>query len=235
MKSKTKNKTVVIAGLTGRGKRLRVKAAITVAVLLIAGASFAQNKAKDLLDSSSEAFAKAGNLSAAFTIDVKDTQGKQTVAYEGVIDIKDRQFHIQTPDNEIWFNGQTQWVLQKSWLEVNISEPTGQEAQTLHPGNILSIYKKNCKYKYVGEKTDVKMRKVHEIELIPGNKKSEMKKIILQINASDRMPVMFHIYFANQIENLIYIDKYQTNLNLPDSLFVFDAKKYPDAEIIDLR
>ncbi|MDR1436957.1 MAG: hypothetical protein LBI65_02445 [Candidatus Symbiothrix sp.] len=205
--------------------------------LWIAGAAFAQKdkKAGEILDQSSAAFSEAGNLSAGFTMNIKDTSAGQATAYDGVIDIKDNRFHINTPDNEIWFNGKTQWVLQKSWEEVNISEPSGEEAQMLHPGTVFALYKKGAHYKYLGEKTDIKMRKVHEIELIPQNKKGGIVKIILQINASDRMPVLFHIYFAGQVENLIYIDKYQTKLNLSDSLFVFDAKKYPDAEIIDLR
>jgi hypothetical protein len=49
------------------------------------------------------------------------------------------------------------------------------------------------------------------------------------------MPVMFHVYFAGKIENIIYINSYRTKLNLADSLFVFDPGKYPHAEIIDLR
>jgi outer membrane lipoprotein-sorting protein len=205
--------------------------------LSFTGAAFAQKdaKAKDILDKSSAAFTNSGNMSVYFTMDLKDVPNKQSMAYDGTIDLKGEQFHIDTPDSEIWFNGKTQWVLQKSWGEVNISEPTAQEAQALNPGTVFAIYKKGCKYKYLGTKTDVKMRKVHEIELIPENKKGEMKKIILQINVSDWMPVMFHILFANQIENIIYINKYQTKLNLSDNLFVFDAKKYPGAEIIDLR
>jgi outer membrane lipoprotein-sorting protein len=202
-----------------------------------ANVAFAQKeaKAKELLDRSSAAFSNAGNMSVYFTINIKDSSAKQAMAEEGVIDIKGNQFHINTPDNEIWFNGKTQWVLQKSWEEVNISEPSEEEVQLFHPGSFFTLYKKASQYRYLGEKTDVKMRKVHEIELIPQDKKSGMKKIILQINTSDRMPMMFHIYYANQIENLIYINKYQTELNLPDSLFVFDAKKHPEAEIIDTR
>jgi outer membrane lipoprotein-sorting protein len=205
--------------------------------LCYANAAFAQKEAKvkELLEQSSAAFSSAGNMSAYFTINIKDPSAKQAMAEEGVIDIKGNQFHVNTPDNEIWFNGKTQWVLQKSWEEVNISEPSEEEVQMFHPGTFFALYKKASQYRYLGEKTDVKMRKVHEIELIPQEKKSGMKKIILQINASDRMPVMFHIYYANQIENLIYINKYQTKLNLPDSLFVFDTKKHPEAEIIDTR
>jgi outer membrane lipoprotein-sorting protein len=198
---------------------------------------FAQKdaKAKDLLDKSSAAYAKAGDLSAYFTMNIKDVSNKTSESFDGTIDVKATKFHIDMPDNEIWFNGKTQWVLQKGWEEVSISEPTEQEVQAINPGAIFNLYKKGCNYKYVGEKTDIKMRKVQEIELIPQNKKADMKKIILQVNTSDLMPVMIHIYFANKIENIIYINKFETKRNLPDTAFVFDKKRYPNAEIIDLR
>jgi outer membrane lipoprotein-sorting protein len=199
--------------------------------------TFAQKeaKAKEILDKSAAAFSAAGDMSAYFTMDIKDTPNKQSTAFDGNIDLKANRFHIDMPDNEIWYNGKTQWVLQKGWDEVNISEPDGQEIRMLNPGTIFTLYKDGGKYKYLSEKTDIKMRKVHEIELIPKSKKNEITKIIVQIQATDMMPVMLHVYFSNKIENIIYINKYQTQLKHPDHLFAFDATKYPDAEIIDLR
>jgi outer membrane lipoprotein-sorting protein len=199
--------------------------------------AFAQKeaKAKEILDKSSAAFSAAGDISAYFTMDIKDTPNKQSAAFDGNIELKANQFHIDMPDSEIWYNGTTQWILQKEWNEVNISEPSEQEIQMLNPGIIFMLYKNGSKYKYLSEKNDIKMRKIHEIELIPQNKKSDLAKIVVQIHETDWMPVMFHIYFTNKIENIIYINKYQTNLNYSGNRFTFDATKYPDAEIIDLR
>ncbi|MDR0505815.1 MAG: outer-membrane lipoprotein carrier protein LolA [Dysgonamonadaceae bacterium] len=209
----------------------------TVIILLFNVAGFAQkdDKAKEILDKSSAAFSAANAMSANFTINIKDTSKKLNVSYEGKIDIKGTKFHIDIPDHEIWFNGKTQWVLQKDWNEVSITEPDEQETQTLNPGVIFSIYKKGCKHKYLGEKSDAQKRKIHEIELIPQNKENGMAKIILQINVGDWMPVMFHIYFTNEIENIVHINKYKTKMSLSDNLFVFDAKKHPEVEINDLR
>jgi outer membrane lipoprotein-sorting protein len=192
-------------------------------------------RAKEILDKSSAAFSAAGDISVYFTMDIKNTQDKQSTAFDGSIDLKANQFHIDMPDNEIWYNGKIQWVLQKGWDEVNISEPGGQEIRMLNPGSIFTLYKEGSKCKYLSEKTDIKMRKIHEIELIPKNKKGEITKVTIQIHVSDLMPVMFHVYFSNKIENIIYINQYRTKLKHPDSLFTFDATKYPDAEIIDLR
>jgi outer membrane lipoprotein-sorting protein len=207
-----------------------------LASFLFVLSGFAQKdaKAKEVLDKSSAAFSVAGEMSADFTMNIKDIANKVTEVFDGVVDIKGVQYHIDMPDNEIWFNGKTQWVLQKAWEEVNVSEPSEQEIQMFNMGSLFAVYKKGCNYKYVGEKTDVKMRKVHEVELIP-QKKGDITRIVMQIASSDFMPATIHLYFNNKAENIIYINKYKTKLNLSDSIFVFKKEKYPDVEIIDLR
>lgn len=199
--------------------------------------AFAQKdaKAKVLLDKSNDTFTKVGDIYAAFTLNVKDMVNNVTESFDGEISIKAEKFLIATPEYDIYFNGKTQWILQKAFDEVTVSEPSKDEIQALNPASLFGIYKKGCNYKYIGEKTDIKMRRVEEVELIPQDKKSDMKKIIVQINKADSMPVMFHIIYNNSIENLIYINKYQTKQTISDNSFSFDAKKYPGVEIIDLR
>ncbi len=206
-------------------------------LLSVATLTFAQKdtKAKDLLDKSSAAFNQSGGLSVSFTLNIKDVPNNVTESFDGSIALKENKFYISTPEMDTWFDGKTQWVYMKGPEEVNVSEPDANQVQALNPASILEMYKKGCNYKYLGEKTDIKMRKVQEVELIPQNKKAEMTRIVLQINSTDFMPVMFHIYYKNKIENVIYIQKYQVKQNHPDSMFQFDTKKYPKVEVIDLR
>jgi len=190
-------------------------------------------KAKELLDKSSAALAQAGDMYAYFTLTIKDGLNKTSQSFDGTIQMKGNKFKIDTPDRNIYFDGKTQWVYDKSYEEVTISEPTGEEIQALNPKLIFSVYKNNSNLKYVGAKTDIKMRKVQEVSIFP--KKGEITQINVQINNADYFPVMFHIFYKNKIENIIYINKYQTNQNFSDDLFVFDKKQFPNAEIIDLR
>jgi outer membrane lipoprotein-sorting protein len=208
-----------------------------LALLLIVTSAFAQKdaKAKEWLDKSSAAFSKAGALSVHFTMNIKDVPNKLSESFDGTIDLKGVKFPLDVPDMETWFDGKTQWVLQKDWQEVTVSEPSAQEAQALNPATIFTIYKKGCNYKYRGEKTDAKGKKVQEVELIPQAKGSEMTGIVMQIGSGDCMPVQIHIVYKNKIENSIHINQYQQNTKLTDANFVFNKKKYPDAEIIDLR
>lgn len=198
--------------------------------------SFSQkdSKAKDILDKSSKAYEQAGNMSVYFTINVKEPASKTSQSFNGQLFLKGTKLRLSDPDAEIWFDGKTQWVYMTGTQEVNISEPAEKEIQSINPVVIFNMYKKNCNYKFISEKTDIKNRNVYEVELFPQGK-SEMTRIIVQINKTDNMPVFFHVYYKSKVENLIYINKYSIMQNHPDSLFIFDKTKYPDVEIIDLR
>lgn len=190
-------------------------------------------KARELLNKSSAALAQAGDISAYFTLNIKDEMNRTSQAFDGTILMKGNKFRIDTPDQNIYFDGKTQWIYRKSYEEVNITQPAGEEIQILNLKSIFAIYKKNCNYKYMGTKTGVKPRKVQEVSLFP--QKGEISQITVQVNSADYFPVLFHIFYKNKIENIIYINKYETKQNFSDSQFVFDGKQYPDAEIIDLR
>jgi outer membrane lipoprotein-sorting protein len=192
-------------------------------------------EAKKYLDKSADVFSKAEALSIHFTMNIHYVPDKTSESFDGTLDLKGTKYHLDTPENEIWFNGQTQWVLQKAYGEVQVSEPSEQETQLLNPSVIFNLYKKDCNYKYRGEKTDGKGRRTHELELIPQAKESEISRIMVQIGANDSQLWKIHVFYRNEMENLIYISNYQTNTAPVDSSFVFNPKKYPDAEIIDLR
>ena len=198
---------------------------------------FAQKdaKAKELLDKTSAMLNQSGGISAFFTININDEVNKIKESFEGQMFMNGAKFFFDTPDQTMFFDGKTQWVYIKSIEEVSINEPKQQEIQALNPVSVFEMYKTDCDYKYNGEKNDIQKRKVQEISLFPKDKKEEIKQVNLQINPIDNMPVFFHIIYKNKIEFRIYISKYQTKLNLPDSQFIFDKKKFPNADINDLR
>ncbi|MDR3218532.1 MAG: outer membrane lipoprotein carrier protein LolA [Dysgonamonadaceae bacterium] len=216
---------------------MKKKIIIFIVCTVFSAAGFAQKdaKAKEVLDKASATFSNAGGLSANFTLNIKDAGSKTNQSFEGEIFLKKDKFFITVPEQDIYFDGKTQWVYYKSYQEVNISEPNKQEVQAMNPASIFQIYTKDCDYKYTGEKTDTKMRKVKEVTLLPKGKNKDISRIDMQINTADFLPVYFHIYYRNQLENIIYIHKYKPNQRIPDSRFVFDVKEHPGTDIIDLR
>jgi outer membrane lipoprotein-sorting protein len=205
--------------------------------LFITAPVFAQKdaKAKELLDKTSEVLNQAGGLSVSFTFYMNDEIHNIKQSFEGQMLLKGTKFYLDTSEQTVYFDGKTQWVYDKTIEEVSILEPQSQDIQALNPILVFEMYKKDCDYKYNGEKNSTQNRKVQEISLFPKDKKEDIRQVDLQINSGDYMPVSFYITYKNKSEYRIHINKYQTKLNLPDSQFVFDKNKYPQAEVNDLR
>jgi len=210
---------------------------VMLAVLFAVTPMFAQKdaKAKELLDKSSAMLNQSGGISASFTININDEANKIKRSFPGQIFVKGAKFYLDTPDQAVYFDGKTQWTYEKAVEEVTIMEPQPQDIRMLNPVSVFDLYKTDCDYKYKGEKTNSQKQKVQEISLFPKNNNEGIKQVDLQINPSDWMPVFFLITNKDKSEYRIFINKYQTQLNLPDSQFVFDRKKYPQAEVNDLR
>ena len=210
---------------------------IILAGLLSAVPAFAQKdaKAKELLDKSSAVLNQSGGLSVSFTVNINDEINKIKQSFEGKILLKGTKFFLDTPDQSVYFDGKTQWNYNKTIEEVSILEPQPQDIQTLNPVSVFELYKTDCNYKYKGEKTGTQKRKVKEVSLYPTDIKGDIKQVDIQINPIDSMPVFFLIIYKDKSEYRIYINKYQTKLNLSDSQFVFDTKKFPQADVNDLR
>ena len=192
-------------------------------------------KAKEILDKSSAALNQSGGLSVSFTLNVNAGVNKTKQSFEGQMFLKGAKFYLDTPEQTVYFDGKTQWVYDKSVDEVSILEPKPQDVQTLNPISAFELYKTDCDYKYKGETTDIQKRKVQEISIFPKAKEQDVKQVDVQIYSGDQLPVFFRIIYKNKSEFRVYINKYQTGLDFPDSQFVFDKKKYPKAEVNDLR
>jgi len=195
----------------------------------------AQN-ARTILDKASEAYNKAGGVTASFTLDTKDLKAESanTYSYDGKAYMEGNKFKIEIPDAITWFDGTTQWVYVTDTEEVNISTPTGEELQAISPSVLFNIYKKGFNLSYKGEKKSAG-KALYEIELTPQKKGNDFSKIIVQIDKSNNIFYRITLMDKVGLENTLTIKNYQTGSNLPDNTFRFDKKDYPRAEIVDLR
>lgn len=205
-----------------------------ITILLAFSYSIAAQNAKNILDKASDAYQKAGDVIAAFTLDSKDTKTQNLYSYDGTAHMKGDKFKIEIPDAITWFDGKTQWVYIKDTDEVNITEPTGEELQSISPSVLFNIYKKGFNLSYKGEKMSAG-KTVYEIELTPQKKVGDFTKIIVQINKSNNIFHKITLFDKNGLENTLTIKKYQTGNTFTDDLFKFSKTDYPSAEIIDLR
>nr|WP_321373056.1 LolA-like putative outer membrane lipoprotein chaperone [uncultured Bacteroides sp.] len=198
---------------------------ITLLISALILPCFAQKdaQAKKILDQTSAAFAKAGGIKATFRI---KSGGNQI---NGVLQLKNKKFFLDTNDATTWFDGKTQWSYLKHSEEVNISLPTEDELQSMNPYALLNIYKNGYNYKLNGV-----VGNNYKITLTPENKKKAFSRIVLLISKSNYQPQHITLEQPNN-NSVITITSYKTKQSYSDSLFQFNKKKYPNAEIIDLR
>ena len=57
----------------------------------------------------------------------------------GTLLLKGNQFYLNSGGIQSWFDGKTQWSYLESSEEVNVSNPTPEELQTINPYALLSI------------------------------------------------------------------------------------------------
>lgn len=187
----------------------------------------------DILDKAAEIYEKSNGLSASFALHARSETRQISESFEGTIQMQGDKFTLVTPDMRIWYDGKTQWVYRERSEEVYVSEPAGEELQYTNPAVLLRTYKKEYDAKYMGESTSANGKTAYDIELSP-KKKGDIIRISLQMEKSSSFPSRIVIEDKNSMRTMIQIDKLTSNINRPDSFFVFDPEKYPDVEVIRL-
>lgn len=192
-----------------------------------------EQRAKDILDKTSSTLSKDSGIKATFLLK-NYRQNKLSGQTEGTISLKGNRFMLETPRTTTWFNGKTQWTYVIENEEINVSTPTEEELQSINPYSFINLYKKGFDYKMAGT-ISYKGNSVYKVVLTPENKKQDISQIELLIEQSGSQPVFIRVHSKRGEEMTIEILSYRNKQNLSDSSFTLDTKRYPQAEIIDLR
>ena len=193
-----------------------------------------QSQAKSILDKTAEAFRKAGGVKADFTVKAV-TNGLVEGAENGTIQLKGEKFVLKTTDIVTWFDGRTQWSYVAKNDEVNVSNPTQEELQQINPYTFLYMYQKGFSYK-LGTMKTFRGKAIWEVVLTAKDKAQDLERITLYVTKEGYEPLYILLQQrAHPTRNAITVTGYQTGQKYADTLFTFDRKQYPSAEIIDLR
>ena len=191
---------------------------ITMALMSI-GAS--AQTAKSVLDKAASTVTMKEGVKADFKM--TGSMGSTS----GSIIIKGKMFHATTPQASVWFAGKTQWTYMKDNDEVNISNPTEAQLQTINPYNFINLYKKGYKATLNSSGSS------HVVHLTATSAERKIKELFITVDKKTYHPTQVKLLQGKKwtIFDITNLKKQSAS----DAQFRFNAKEFPHAEIIDLR
>ena len=123
------------------------------------------------------------------------------------------------------------WTYNPSINETTVITPTKEEIMESNPLEYLKTYSSSFKSAF----SKKKMTGKYVLLLTPKSKSNQVKSIEIIIDAKTYKPSKFTITSSSGTVNVINIKSLDYSSILAHSEFEYPRKKYPKAQIIDLR
>jgi outer membrane lipoprotein-sorting protein len=195
------------------------KIVFALTMLVVCAAAMAQTP-KTVLDRTATVISNPGGITATF----KMTGGMGNAS--GTIAVKGKKFQACSPVATIWFNGKTMWTYMKKNDEVNVTNPSDAELQKINPYNFINLYKKGY---------DMNMSSAgstHTVHLT-AQSSQKIQEMFITVDKKSFHPTQVKMLQGRRWTTFEISELKTTTLN--DSMFTFNSKDFPSAEVIDLR
>jgi outer membrane lipoprotein-sorting protein len=190
--------------------------------------------AKAILDKVSAKFKTFKTVQLTFALKIENASGKTMGTKKGSLFMKGSNYRISVSGQEIYSDGTNIWTYDKSANEVQITK-FDPSANTITPDKMFTnFYDKDFLYKLNGESKQGN-KIIQEIELTPVDKSKNFFKVIVDVDKKTQTITSTKIFEKTGDRYTYSIVSIKTNSPIADSKFVFNAKDYPKAEVIDLR
>jgi outer membrane lipoprotein carrier protein len=203
--------------------------------------SFAQSpgtkqdkKAEDILKGVTTKYKSFKSVKATFVITIENPKDNSKDSQNGTICLKGNKYKLEVAGQDIVSDGKTRWTYVKDANEVQIDNLKTDE-NSITPATIFTMYEKGFLFKFVGEQNEKGMT-YQLVELVPVDpKKKNFFKVKLSINKNDKFITSAKLFDKNGSIQTIAVEKLTPDACDDDSIYSFNAAKYPGAEVIDLR
>lgn len=209
-----------------------ILAFLTLVLALTASAQY-DPKALEILEAMGRKYKSIPAYETNFSFTHINDVEKVNEEFKGKLTVKGDKFRMVLPEQEVINNGATVWTYLPDAKEVNIDN-YDQNSDDVNPFKIYEIYKKNFKYLYLQEKTEGGVL-CEEIDLVPEKKDAQYFKIKMLINKKEKTIQGLTMFDKGGNRYKYTVTKFTPNSKVEDAFFLFDPKKYPGVEVIDLR
>ena len=215
---------------------------ISLAILLLATINcFAQKapEAKTLLDKAAKQASGYKSITAEFDCVYENLAEEVSENYNGTLLLKGNRFRIDVDKTITFSDGKTRWAYLTESNEVTISpiEPTNDDAPEekfmSDPLSLYTFYRTGFKY-VMGDTEEIGGKTMQIVELAPENIKKPYFKIKYWFTPSNDI-YQIKCFQKDGTRFTLTLTKFATNQKIDDAQLIFDEKKYPGIEVIDMR
>jgi outer membrane lipoprotein-sorting protein len=199
---------------------------ILLITVLISATGMAQNtvKAKKLLDEVYNKVKSYDNIYVDFKYSLQNNEAKINQETRGDVTMQADKYLFNYLGSQQIFDGKKVYTIVPENEEVTI-ENKSDDSNTITPSKMLTFYKTGHSYAWDIMQT-IEGRKIQFVKLIPMDTNSEIKTILLGVDAETK-----HIYKLietgkNGTKTTITVNSFKTNQPLSKTLFTFDEAKY---------
>lgn len=194
-------------------------------------------KAKTILDDLSKTTKAYKTIVSEYTFSIFNKEKKETEKQaKNKVQVKGNKFKLEIPGNTIVCDGKTIWAHNKDANEVTIKNYDANNDDQLNPSKIFTLYETGYKYKYEKEEK-VGTATCHVINLFPSVKpeKKKFHTIKLYVDKTKKQVTKLIMLMKDGTSQVFVITSFKPNLELADTLFVFDTKGFKPDQITDER
>ncbi|NNE31074.1 MAG: outer membrane lipoprotein carrier protein LolA [Winogradskyella sp.] len=206
-----------------------MKQIIIITLIALNFMGFAQNdaNAEQLLTEVNNKIKSYNNISLDFKYELNNVSENISQETRGDVVMEGDKYKLNVLGITRIFDGKTLYTISPEDEEVTISSDNSTDESTITPSKMLSFYEDGYTYK-MDIVQNVKGRKIQYVKLNPIDTNSEIKHILLGIDATTK-----HIYNLievgkNGTKTTLTVNSFKTDEPISKTLFTFDESKYSD-------
>lgn len=214
----------------------RISVIFGLILIFFAGNAQQDIKARQILEEVSKKTLSYKTISADFVFSMENKEMDINEKNEGSLKMNGQKYVVDLPaiGIKVFSDGQTVWNYMVDGNQVTISNAGDNGNEFPDPSSVFSIYEKGFISKFAGERREGN-KNFYQIELTPEKQGSDIHKIIIDIDKEALMVSSARFFSSDGNLYGVEIKKLSTDVNIPDTFFVFNISEYKDIEVIDFR
>ncbi|MGB5943912.1 MAG: outer membrane lipoprotein carrier protein LolA [Leeuwenhoekiella sp.] len=204
---------------------------LSLTLIITAGQTgFAQTqdvKAKTLLDQVSEKVKSYDNMDIGFKYTLSNDMQGINQETKGTVVLQGEKYKLNLLGTTQLYDGTKLYTIVPEDEEITISTQNPGDDDAITPSKMLTFFNKGYTYKWDIDQ-NVNGRKIQYIKLSPIDSNSELKQVLLGVDAQTKHIYKLIMTQKNDTKITITVTDFKMDQPMPTSLFIFDESRYGD-------